>query len=125
MKTTKYIRANNSPFMNNELSEAIMVRSRLKNKSLKIKTIGTKNAYKKQRNYWVSILRQAKKNFYGYLNPRLISDNKIFWKQVKPFFSGKTPRNINLVISEDNKVISNPTTCAEIFNNFFMDVIKN
>ena len=53
---TKYIRANNSPLMNNELSKAIMVRSRLKNKSLKIKTIETRNAYKKQRNYCVSLL---------------------------------------------------------------------
>ena len=34
---TKYIRANNSPFMNKELSKAIMVRSRLRNKSLKLK----------------------------------------------------------------------------------------
>ena len=31
---TKYIRGNNSPFMNKELSKAIMVRSRLRNKSL-------------------------------------------------------------------------------------------
>ena len=36
---TKYIRANNSPFMTIELSKVIMVRSRLKNKLLKLKTI--------------------------------------------------------------------------------------
>ena len=35
----KYIRANNSPFMNYKLSKAIMVRSRLINKYLKLKTI--------------------------------------------------------------------------------------
>ena len=46
----KYIRANNSPFMNNELSKAIMVRSRLRNKYLKSKTIESRDAYKKQRN---------------------------------------------------------------------------
>ena len=72
--------------MNNELSKAIMVRSRLKNKFLKLKTIETRNAYKKQRNYCVSLLRKIKKNFYEHLNPSLISDNKRIWKQVKPFF---------------------------------------
>ena len=45
---TKYQRANNSPFMNKELTKAIMVRSRLKNKSLKLRTIEAREAYKKQ-----------------------------------------------------------------------------
>ena len=43
---TKYIRANNSPFVNKEISKAIMVRSRLRNKSLKLKTIESREAYK-------------------------------------------------------------------------------
>ena len=121
---TKYIRANNSPFMNNELSKAIMVRSKLTNKFLKLKTIETRNAYKKQGNYCVSLLRKIKKNFYEHLNPSLISDNKRFWKQVKPFSSDKTPRNIKIVLLEDNNIVSNPNTCAVIFNTFFTDVIK-
>ena len=59
----RYIRANNSPFMNSDLSKAIMVRSRLRNKFLKLKTNESREAYKKQRNYCVSLLRQVKKNF--------------------------------------------------------------
>ena len=59
---TKYLRANNSLFMNKELTKAIMVRSRLKNKSLKLKTIEAREAYKKQRNFCVSLLRRIKKN---------------------------------------------------------------
>ena len=55
---TKYLRANNSPFMNKELTKAIMVRSRLKNKSLKLKTTEAREAYKKQRNFCVSLLRR-------------------------------------------------------------------
>ena len=50
----KYIRANNSPFMNNELSKATMVRSRLRNKYLKSNTIESRDAYKKQRNHCIS-----------------------------------------------------------------------
>ena len=77
----KYIRANNSPFMNNELSKASMVRSRLRNKYLKSNTIESTDAYKKQRNHCVSVLRKIKKNFYEHLNPSFISDNKKFWIQ--------------------------------------------
>ena len=43
----KYIRANNAPFMTKDLCKAIMVRSRLRNKYLKTKTIESRNMYKK------------------------------------------------------------------------------
>ena len=69
--------------------------------------------------------RQVKKNFYERLSPNLITDNKMFWKQVKPFFSDKTPTNNKITLSEGNEIISNPSTCAEIFNNFFSDAVKD
>ena len=123
---TKYLRANNSPFMNKELTKAIMVRSRLKNKSLKLKTTEAREAYKKQRNFCVSLLRRIKKNFYENLDPKLISDNKKFWKQVKPIiFSDKSPRNGNILLLEDDDIIRNPTKCAEIFNRYFISAIES
>ena len=45
---TRYVRANNSPFMNNNIYKAIMVRSRLRNKSLKLKTSESKNTENKE-----------------------------------------------------------------------------
>ena len=81
----RYIRANNSPFMNSMLCKAIMVRSKLRNIYLKSKTIDSREAYKKQRNYCVSLLRKTKKEFYENLDVNLISDNTKFWKNVKPF----------------------------------------
>ena len=50
----KYIRGNNSPFMNRILSEKIMTRSRLRNKFLKSKSEANKKNYVNQRNYCVS-----------------------------------------------------------------------
>ena len=44
---------------------------------------------------------------------------------MKPFFSDKKPRISNITLSEGNEIISNPATCAEIFNNFFSDVVEN
>ena len=58
---TKYVRANNSPFMNKILSKAIMTRSRLRNKFLKNPTEINKINYSKQRNYCVNLLRREKK----------------------------------------------------------------
>ena len=67
----RYVRANQSPFMNKKWSKEIMKRSRLRNKFLNIKSDTDRNAYNKQRNYLVSLLRNEKKNFIAILIQRL------------------------------------------------------
>ena len=47
-------------------------------------------AYKKQRNYCVSLMRENKKQYYGSRNVNGTTDNKNFWRIVKPNFSNKT-----------------------------------
>ena len=37
----------------------------------------------------VSLMRQNKKQYYGYLNVNHITDNKNLWRVVKPNFSNK------------------------------------
>ena len=121
----RYIRANNSPFMNKSLSKAIMFRSKLRNKYTKFKTEEMHIVYKKHRNYCVSLLRKIKKDFYENLNPNLITDNKTFWKQVKPFFSEKTPMKRDITSIEGDKIISESSKCAEIMNNFFTNAVND
>ena len=110
--------------MNNTIYKAIMVRSLLRNKCLKLKTIKSRLAYTQQRNYCCSLIRQAKRNFYENLDPNLITDNRKFWKQVKPFFSNKTPKNTNIMLLEGDKIITEPAACAEIFNNYFSGAVS-
>ena len=68
------------------------------------KTISAKLAYNKQRNFCTSLVRRTKKYFYSQLNPSDISDNKNFWKIVKPFFSEKTVTSDNITIIKDNEI---------------------
>ena len=77
----KYARGNHMPFMNKTLSKEIMKRTKLRNKFLKERTDESKKRYTLQRNYCVSLLKKAKKNYYDNLNEKDVSDNKTFWKQ--------------------------------------------
>ena len=121
----RYIRANNSPFMTKELCKAIMYRSRLRNKLLRVNNTQSREAYRKQRNYCVALLRKTKRNFYENMNVKLITDNRKFWKQVKPFFNDKKAANSNIILIEGNEIVSDNTKCAEIMNNFFSDAALN
>ena len=100
----RYVRANQSPFMNKKLSKEIMKRSRLRNKFLNTKSDIDRKAYNKQRNYVVSLLRNEKKNFYSNLDTKIVIDNRTFWKTVKPFLSEKITKHSKINLVEDDKI---------------------
>ena len=64
-------------------------------------------------------------NFYEHLHPKLICDNRKFWKQVKPLFSDKTPTNCNITLLENDEIVIDPLICTEIFNNFFIEAVSS
>ena len=55
-----YISANQKNFMDKELNQAIMLRSKLRNKFLKLETEENRLAYAKQRNYCIKLFQQKK-----------------------------------------------------------------
>ena len=85
----KTVWANDSPFMTKSLRKAILTRSRLRNRYNKLRSDENWKAFKKQRNTCVKLLREAKTSYYGNLNLKLSTDNRKFWRTVKPLFSDK------------------------------------
>ena len=85
----RYVRANQSPFINKKLSKEIMKMSRLRNKFLNTKSDIGRKVYNKQHNYVVSLQRNEKKNFYSNLDTKVVIENRTFWKIVKPLLSEK------------------------------------
>ena len=91
--------------MNKKLSKVIMHRTRLRNNFLRNRSDENKRKYSKQQNYCVSLLRKTKKSYYNNLNEKKITDNKTFWKTVKPFLSDKTPSDEKRTLIEKDKII--------------------
>ena len=121
----KRVRANNSPFMNKILSKAVMKRSRLRNKYLKNPTEINKITYTKYRNYCVNLFKKEKRKYYGNLDPKLIIDNKTFWKTVKPLFSETKKDSRNIILIENEEIISNNKNVTNIMNDFFSKAVEN
>ena len=84
--------------MNKKLSNEILKRSRLRNK-FRIASDLDKKSYNWQRNYGVSLLR--KNEFYGNLNTNILTENRTFWKTVKPFLADKTKTFFRITLIED------------------------
>ena len=47
-----------------------------------------------------------------------MSDNKLFWKTVKPFFSNKRSHRGNIKLSEGDKLLQDDSEVAEELNKF-------
>ena len=67
-----------------------------------------------------------------------ITDNKTFWKTVKPFFTDKIKTKSKITLIEKNivsqegqekivseKIITEDEAVAEVFNNFFINIVPN
>ena len=72
----KYVRSNHSPFMNKNLSKAIMLKIKPRNIFLKNRTEENKSRYTKQRNLCVTLLRKSKRECFNNLNEKNVCDNK-------------------------------------------------
>ena len=101
----RYVRANQSPFMNKKSSKEIMKRSRLRNKFLKTKSDIDREAFNKQSNYGVSFLRNEKNNFYSNLDTKVATDSRTSWKTVKSLLSEKVTKHFKTKLVEDDKII--------------------
>ena len=122
----KYIRANHAEYMDKELSQAIMKRSKLRSDYLKHRSDENRLAYKKQRNFCVTLLRKKNADYFNNLDPNLVRDNKMFWKTISPYFVNN-PRKTskNTLVDEKGNTLFEDEKIAETFNKFYGNIIKN
>ena len=96
----KVLRNNNQPFMTKTLRKAIMNRSKSKNKFNKQRNAKIWFDYKQQRNYCSNLLKESKTRHFNNLKVKDVTENKRFWKTIKPFLTNKTKNINNIILTE-------------------------
>ena len=116
------IRSKDKPWMNGSIRRAIRRRDRLLSVYSKHKNIIRWDRYRIQRNFVVSLIRQAKSDYFSKVNSELgnpaISSKK-WWKLSKSLLSNKFYSPVPDLIVNGN-TISEPRDKAEAFNQFFI-----
>ena len=102
-----------------------MKRSQLENKYIRNSTVENMNKYKKHKNVCSKLYKKERKKFYSQLDIKNITDNKLFWKTMKPFLSDKCTYASKISLVHNDNVISNDQELADIFNNFFEPGVDN
>ena len=73
----------------------------------KSRTPKTRESYKKQRDFYVNLLRKTKKGYFENINVKDINNNEKFWMTIKPFFSKKDLNIHKLTLIEKSNLSRN------------------
>ena len=121
----KLLWANHSQYVTKALRKPIMRRSKLEKIYFKKQTNESLKAYKKQKNYCNKLYKKERKKFFDNLNISIVSNNKTFWKVIKPFFTNKSTFGRNIKLIQKEEILKDDTEIAEELNLFFSNVVKS
>ena len=127
----KFPTANHSSYISKPLRKAIMRRSHLEKVYYKNKSEKSFKAYKKQKNFCSILYKKERKRFFNNLNLSFVTDNKSFWKTIKPFFSNKGNYGAQIILVEKDEVLQDDDLIAKELNKFFkntafkLNIIEN
>ena len=121
----KLLRANDSKYVTKSLRKAIMGRSKLEKMYFKKQINESLKAYKKQKNYCSKLYKKERKKFFDNLNTSVVSDNKTFWKVIKPLFTNKSTFGRNTKFIEKEEILKDGTEIAEELNRFFSNAVES
>ena len=118
---TRRIKVDSAPWINDDILTAMQVRDEIHQQALRFKTESLWLKYRDSRNKLVSLIRQAKTDYYKNIIEQNVSDSKTLWKSLRLVLPSKIKTAaqsflINGVLQTIPKVI------AEAFNNFFVKI---
>ena len=88
--------------MNKSLSKGIIEGAKLSNIFLKNNSEENKISYNKQ---CITLLQKSRREYYQNLSAENVSDNKKFWKVVKPLLSNKIMSSEKITLVEGTKIL--------------------
>ena len=116
---SKVIKKPQIPYMNSKLRKAMHKRNMLRNKYKK--GLVEWDVYRIQRNITTSIYKKSQATYFSERCEGGAKNQK-FWKTIKPFLTSKQPSCQNIILKEDDEIITDEREICNIFNDFFSHV---
>ena len=76
------------------------------------------DVYRMQRNITTSIYKKSQATYFSECCDGGAKNQK-FWKTIKPFLTSKQPSSNNIILKEDDEIITDEREIYDIFNDFF------
>ena len=116
----KLLRANYSSYISKPLRKAIMRRSHLEKVYYKDKSEHIRN----RKAFAAHCIKKERTWFFNNLNPSFVTNNKLFWKTIKPFFSNQGNYRSQIKLAEKDEVLQDNDLIAKELNKFFKNAVS-
>ena len=73
---------------------------------------------------YIALLRNTKNNYCENIDEKEVTDNKTFWRTIKPYLSDKSVKSDKIHLNENGNLIRGESETAEVLNNFFSNIVK-
>ena len=73
----------------------------------------------------MSLVRKTKKLYYSNLDEKKVTDNRSFWKIIKPFLSDRIVSREKVTLIEEDEIVESDINTAQILNTFFSNIVSN
>ena len=77
----------------------------------------------KQSHFCVKLLRKTKQDYLNNTDIKCVSDNKKFWKTIKPYFSNKR-LNSNKILWSEKRFVKDPIAVETTMNDYFVNITQ-
>ena len=107
-----------------------MKRTELQHRYFKTRSSENLKLFERQRNFCRRLYKTEKKKFFNNLDLNKITDNKLFWKTVKPV-SDKGVNTTKISLVDGGKTVTEDKEVAKTLNQYFstavnsLDIIEN
>ena len=71
------------------------------------------------------LYEKKKSKYFASLNIKDVTDNKKFWKTIKPCFSDKSKNSERIVLNENDEVVMEDDKVALTLNTFFSNIVTS
>jgi len=109
------------PIMNTKLKSAILYRNRQRNKYYKTRSTSHYALYKMARNNVTKVKRDILRSYF-LKKCKGGTSNKHFWNTIKPFVSHKLKSRHNIILREQDNIVTDPKRICNIFCDFFSNI---
>ena len=118
---TKIIKCDSVPYMNSALRKAQYARNMARNK---YKRFGNK-FWEENRRHRNNVVAIRKKSLRNYFSDKCAKQDRSFWSAISPFMTDKKNKNMkDIILRENDEIISDSTKVCEVFNDFFCNVAE-
>ena len=98
------------------------LRSRLKNKYLKSKSLTDRKNCNIQHNFCKKLLRTTKKEYFNNLVTKKVTDNRTFWRTVVHIFSNKNSKSDKIILNKEGITVSDGKELCRAFSTYFANI---